>query len=143
MAGQHIQMSTWPDWQKEMVDMLCQGKELKIMMSGRKVGKSIWTQKAIDRLMKDLQSRPVEELVLGESRFAGARYYTVEPVGGNWQEMEQWCTETFGPASDVWDSKNPDNQFMWPECGRWYKNNRKFWFRNERDRDWFILRWNS
>jgi hypothetical protein len=26
---------------------------------------------------------------------------------------------------------------------RWYSNNRKFWFRSERDRDWFIIKWRS
>lgn len=118
-------------------------KELKIMMSGRNVGKSIWTAKAIERLMKDLQNRPVEELMLGEDRFAGARYYTVEPIGGNWIEMEVWCIKTFGPSAEVWDIKSSDTEFMWPEVGRWYKNNRKFWFRNERDRTMFILRWSS
>ena len=118
-------------------------KELKIMMSGHNVGKSIWTAKAIERLMKDLQNRPVEELMLGEDRFAGARYYTVEPIGGNWMDMEVWCIKTFGPSAEVWDIKSSDTEFMWPEVGRWYKNNRKFWFRNERDRTMFILRWSG
>lgn len=117
--------------------------ELKIMMSSRNVGKSIWTAKAIDRLMKDLMSRPVEELVLTESKFCGTKFYTVEPVGGNWKDMEDWCTLTFGTAAEVWDIKSANEQFMWPQFGRWYKNNRKFWFRNERDRTMFILRWSG
>ena len=130
-------------WQLEMLKKMSGFKkgEIAIMTAGRGHGKSYWTGQAIDRLMKDLMNRPVEELVLNESRFAGARYYTVEPIGGNWLEMESWCTQTFGVASSVWDSVNPESQFVWPECGRWYKNNRKFWFRNEADRTLFVMKW--
>ena len=129
------------DWQDELVNAVMQGKELKIMMAGRNVGKSTFNATALKRLLNDMLNRPVEELQLGESTVYGARFYTVEPIGGNWIEMERWCKKVFGDAADVWDSKNPDNQFMWPEVGRWYMNNRKFWFRNERDRTMFILRW--
>lgn len=117
--------------------------ELKITMSGRNAGKSIWTSKAIERLMNDLMNRPIEELVLGEGRVSGARFYTVEPVGGNWLDMETWCVETFGTASDVWNIAHGNDTFIWPEDGRWYKNDRKFWFRNVKDRDWFVIRWNA
>lgn len=117
--------------------------EMAVMMSGRRLGKSVFTQQAIDRLIRDLNNRPVEELVLGEERFAGARFYTVEPVGGNWMDMEVWCIKTFGPSAEVWDLKSSNTEFMWPVVGRWYKNNRKFWFRKERDRTMFIMRWSS
>lgn len=128
-------------WQEELINDLTHGREIKLMMAGRRVGKSVFTAQAIKRLMDDLNNRPVEDLVLAESRFAGARYYTVEPIGGNWIEMERWCKKVFGDAAEVWDSKNPSNQFMWPEIGRWYMNNRKFWFREEKDRTMFVLRW--
>lgn len=128
-------------WQLKLIDSISKGKEVKIMATGRQTGKSYWTAQAINRLMRDLTNRPVEELVLGESKFSGARYYTVEPVGGNWVEMEAWCIESFGPSAEVWDIKTSEEQFIWPELGRWYKNNRKFWFRNERDRTLFIMKW--
>ena len=116
-------------------------QEIKLLMSGRNTGKSVWTQKAIDRLIKDLNSRPVEELVLSEGRFHGSRFYCIEPIGGNWMDMEVWCIKTFGPSAEVWDIKTTNESFIWPENGRWYKNNRKFWFRNEKDRTMSILRW--
>lgn len=49
-----------------------------------------------------------------------------------WNEMIDWAIETFGPTpvDGVW---TPD--------ARWYINNAKFWFREEKDREWFILRW--
>jgi hypothetical protein len=134
------------EYQKKLWDKIASGGfkpgELVMMHSGRGLGKSVLsTQQAIDRLLKDLMQRPVEELVLGEGRFHGARFYTVEPVGGNWLDMQVWCTSTFGEAAEVWELKSTDEQFMWPEVGRWYANNRKFWFRNEADRTLFVLKW--
>lgn len=80
---------------------------------------------------------PISELVLDERTLHGSRYYTVEPVGGSWSEMEEWCYETFGAPGEVWEFAN----FVWPALPRWVQNNRKFWFRNEKDRTWFVMRW--
>lgn len=113
--------------------------ELTVMMAGRNVGKSTFSAAALHRLMKDIYERPLEDLVLSEGKVFGARYYTIEPVGGNWKHMEDWCKQAFGNPAEVWEAQD----FMWPEVGRWYMNNRKFWFRNEKDRDWFIIRWQS
>jgi len=95
------------------------------------------SMQAVKRLMDDLANRPLEEIVLSEGKVFGARYYTAQPIGGNWREMEEWCVSSFGDAATIWEAHN----FMWPDCGRWYMNDRKFWFRNERDRTMFILRW--
>ena len=105
---------------------------------GRQHGKS-WATQAYKRLMDDLQNKPVEALICDEGKVYGARYYTVEPVGGVWYEMETWCMDTFGTTTgSIWaDGTAPE------PAQRWYMNNRKFWFRNAKDRDWFILRWNS
>lgn len=90
------------------------------------------------------------ELELSEGRIGGAKYYVVRPWPGptihihgintspgiTWRELEHWAIETFGPAiGSIW-SASPDLI-----CGRWYMNNSKFWFRNEADRTFFILRW--
>ena len=75
------------------------------------------------------------ELELSEGRVYGARYLTVHPNNGwHWDEMMAWMVETFGPSAvdGVW---TPDM--------RWYANNAKFWFRDAKDRDWFILRWSN
>lgn len=128
-------------WQEQIVNGIMQGREIKLMMAGRRTGKSMFSAQALQRLWDDITNRPIEDLVLDERKFAGARFYTVEPVGGNWLDMETWCVETFGEAAEVWDLKSSSEQFIWPQVGRWYKNDRRFWFRHEKDRTLFILKW--
>ena len=83
------------------------------------------------------------KLEIDEGRIFGARYYTVHPVPGwdltydwggvdTWNEMMEWCVATFGPAPE---------DGIWTPGSRWYANNARFWFRNEADRNWFLLRW--
>ena len=113
--------------------------EMVVMMASRRTGKS--QVAAFTRLWQDIfkVNQKVSDIKLGEGTVYGSRYYTVEPIGGNWLEMETWCVETFGEGSRaLWGEKKA------PEpARRWYANNRKFWFRNKKDRDWFIIRWNS
>ncbi len=125
-------------WQQRALDKMksFNGKGT-IQITGRQTGKS--QMAAYKRLFDDVFERPVENLLLSEGTVYGSRYYTVEPVGGNWHKMEIWCYETFGNAGDrdkIWGEKKA------PEpAHRWYMNNRKFWFRNEKDRTMFIMKW--
>ena len=113
--------------------------EMMIMSAGRQLGKSLLNGQALQRVMDDIMERPVEDLKLSQGTVYGARYYTVEPIGGNWKDMEEWCGQTFGdPGDRIWDSGPAPLP-----AKRWYMNNRKFWFRHEKDRDWFILKWRS
>ena len=127
-------------WQGELVRGLMQGREIKLTMVGRQTGKS-----QLNRLIQDLTrfgnesyTLPIQELVLSEGTVYGSRYYCVEPVGGVWQDMEVWCLDTYGnPGTHLWGYSAPQ------PLERWYMNNSKFWFRTQKDRDWFIMRWNS
>jgi hypothetical protein len=113
-------------------------KSKRAMSVARQSGKSHLTTYQLKRLMDDMLNRPVEDLVLSEGQVYGSRYYCVEPVGGSWHEMEHWSHETFGGIAGVsiWaEEKAPE------PAQRWYMNNRKFWFRDEKDRTMFILRW--
>jgi hypothetical protein len=75
------------------------------------------------------------KLELSEGRVYGSRYLTVHPENGwHWNEMMQWMVDTFGPTA---------HDGVWTPNMRWYANNAKFWFRNEKDLNWFILRWSS
>jgi hypothetical protein len=128
-------------WQQRALESITQykGRGL-VQITGRNTGKSHWTNVAIKRLMDDLNSQPISDLILSEGTVYGSRYYCIEPMGGNWLDMEVWCTRTFGETGSIWqETKN-----LTPEPHkRWYMNNRKFWFKDIKDRDWFILRWRS
>jgi hypothetical protein len=132
-----------PWQQKILVDIESGGLkpgEMAIMMSGRNIGKSTLTSAVFKRMWDDINKpRPITDLILGESPVHGSRYYTVQPEGGSWAEMEEWCKQTYGEPGDMWESSD----WCWPESARWLQNNRKFWFRKEADRDWFIMRWRS
>ena len=76
-------------------------------------------------------------MLLGHGTVYGARYYTVAPPLFNvaWREMNVWCQATFGPSTgSIWATIQEPGE-------RWYQNNAKFWFRDEADRTWFLLRW--
>jgi len=85
------------------------------------------------------------DMKIDEGRYHGARYYTVEPqisweptnelssiIG--WMDLEKWCIMTFGPAGLVWEVNESGAQ-------RWYINGAKFWFREKKDLEWFVLKW--
>ena len=73
------------------------------------------------------------ELVMDEGRVHGARYLTVHPKNGSsWNEMMERMVDSFGPSAV---------DGVWTPNMRWYANNSKFWFREAKDRDWFVLRW--
>ena len=126
-------------WQQDMLKKMSGFKksELMVMAAGRQTGKSYFTQYTIDRLMRDLNSQPITDLVLSEGTVYGSRYHCVEPIGGNWREMEQWSIKTYGEVGSVWRA----DKWVEEPAQRWYANNRKFWFRNEADRTMFILKW--
>jgi len=124
-------------WQKDLLKKMTQYKGRgMVQITGRNAGKS-YSAQALKRLWEDIAWSPVQNIVLAEGKVYGSRYYTAEPIGGNWREMEAWCLEHFGSAGEhIWgESKAPE------PAQRWYMNNRKFWFRSEQDRMIFVLKW--
>lgn len=73
-------------------------------------------------------------LEYGTGKVYGHDYLSVAPMNaeGKWRDMMAWMVTTFGPTAKY--ELRPADQ-------RWYVNNAKFWFRNAKDRDWFVLRW--
>ena len=71
-------------------------------------------------------------LDLDEGTVFGEKYITVRPFLYNWFDMEIWCLTQFGSVP---------KDGVWTPGARWYMNNRKFWFRNDADLSWFLLRW--
>jgi hypothetical protein len=47
-----------------------------------------------------------------------------------WHDMVVWMNNTFGYSPDLREAN-----------ARWYVDSGKFWFRDARDRDWFVLKW--
>ncbi len=130
-------MNIYP-WQLDLLDKMTRykGRGL-IQVTGRNSGKNAVSAAALQRLMNDIYSRPIEDIMLSEGKIYGARYYTAEPVGGNWREMEAWCYQMFGNSGDnLWGEKKAPKP-----AERWYMNNRKFWFRSETDRIMFVMKW--
>lgn len=81
------------------------------------------------------------KMELSEGRVYGARFLTVKPLfyadtatwfSKEWKELEDWCGQTFGPTPE---------DGIWTPGARWYINNSKFYFRDEKDMEWFLLRW--
>jgi hypothetical protein len=70
----------------------------------------------------------------GRGTICGQEYLSVAPMNAEaqWSAMMQWMVNTFGPTP--FDS-------IWTPDQRWHVNNAKFWFRDAKDRDWFVLRW--
>ena len=72
-------------------------------------------------------------LVFSQGHVYGDEYHGVHPVtGSQWHDMMQWIVDTFGPSAI---------DGVWTPNMRWYANNAKFWFRNEKDLTMFVLRW--
>ena len=131
-------MDLYP-WQKHMLSGIAKG-ELKVISMARNTGKSHFSAAALKRLMDDLyKEHPVTDLIVSTGTILGAKYHTVQPIGGSWTSMVAWCKDTFGDPAEIWEAHN----FLWPDCGRWYEKDRTFWFRTQKDLDWFILRWRS
>lgn len=96
-------------------------------------------QQAAAQMAKDIDDELLmstmgwHKIELSEGRVYGARYLTVHPNNGwHWNEMMEWMVATFGPSAE---------DGVWTPGMRWYANNAKFWFRNEKDLTMFLLRW--
>jgi hypothetical protein len=92
-----------------------------------------------DRIAQDIDQQVLMSAMgwsafeLSEGRVYGARYLTVHPTNGaRWNEMMAWMVGTFGPSAD---------DGIWTPDQRWYANNAKFWFRDTKDLEWFLLKW--
>ena len=125
-------------WQMNVLNKLQGVKkgELSMITAGRRSGKSMLGSHAFQRLWDELHNRPVERLILSEGTVYGSPYYCVEPVGGSWLEMEKWALRTYGESTvSIYGENVPE------PAQRWYMNNRKFWFRDDRDRLMFVIKW--
>ena len=74
----------------------------------------------------------LKQLVTGYAEQQPDYPYWVQPCHYDkfeWAAIDKWIRETMGDTD--WSTPG----------GRWVGSNRKYWFRNEADRTFFILRW--
>jgi hypothetical protein len=70
---------------------------------------------------------------ISEGTVYGQKYLGVHPTSGNrWNDMMTWMVDSFGPTAQ---------DGVWTADQRWYANNARFWFRDKKDLEWFMLRW--
>lgn len=120
------------DWQKDLLKQVKPGQTLNVMTAGRNVGKSQLANYA--KLWNEIYYKEMPTYTLTEGKVFDEPYYVVKLFGYNWAEVEEWCTESFGPTP---------KEGVWEPHGRWYANNAALWFREAKDRDWFVMRWGS
>lgn len=63
-------------------------------------------------------------------------YHQVTPIvsAGEWNTMIEWCVNTYGPSG------TEESPGVWSMDERWYANNAKFLFKDKKDLEWFMLR---
>jgi hypothetical protein len=81
------------------------------------------------------------KLSIDEGTVYGLQYYNVTPYCNMtetipWDDIEKWCTNSFGTSG------TPDYPGIWTPYERWYVNTARFWFKDKKDLEWFLLRWN-
>jgi len=92
-----------------------------------------------EKMSKDIDTEIVMSALgwmsfeLSEGTVYGKKYMTVHPSNTyDWNELMAWMEHSFGPTA---------HDGVWTPGMRWYANNAKFWFRNKKDLEWFLLRW--
>ena len=93
---------------------------------------SIDTNSIFDIYSKDQK----DQMTIGYSPEYNQPYWAEPTLGGpfsrrhkKYQEIHDWAIKTFGDSNDKWN--NP----------RWSASNRKYWFKYEKDRTLFVMKW--
>jgi hypothetical protein len=73
----------------------------------------------------------LNRLPVNKYKFSRAKWYVAEFDWGQQTEVIKWCKQQFGPKPE-----NPDAWSRW--C---HKSWTEIHFRDEKDYQWFILRW--
>ena len=104
-------------------------KKKRAMAAGRQFGKTGLTT---DQIWWDEMWNNTPRLETGYADNQPKWPYWVRPCNyseSEWQAMSVWITDTMGNSN--WSVEN----------ARWVGSDRKYWFRDERDRTLFLLKW--
>lgn len=123
-----------PKYQQDLLDKVRSMPKNKVINISRQAGKSTvianWAR-TLEEFAQGYKLEPSVGTVFGQD------YFCIKPVGFIWNgivwtEFENWCIESFGPTP---------KDGVWTADARWYANDGQFWFRDEKDRTMFVLRW--
>jgi len=99
------------------------------MLKKRAMSEAKWVSELADQFIRDLTTKRLDVGYAGSQ----PKYpYWVRPLNYSireWDEMDDWVIDTIGYSD--WSV----------EHSRWVGSDQKYWFRDERDRTMFILRW--
>lgn len=141
-------------WQMEILKNLSGGiaaGTMNVFSAGRQTGKSSMTLKVLKNRYYGATERTFwadtnlcKEIVFPQPtkpkyQFSRAKWYTAQLPGyATWRYSDEynsiiaWCNETFGP--------HPKKQDAW---SRWYVGLGFINFRDQKDYQWFVLRWGA
>jgi hypothetical protein len=99
------------------------------MFKKRAMAEARWVSELADQWITEINMKRLET---GYADNQPKYPYWVKPLNysaDEWLDMSDWIIDTMGYSD--WSI----------EHGRWIGSDRKYWFRDERDRTMFILRW--
>lgn len=84
--------------------------------------------------MTSADLKPMKKITCEDLTFGSITFYKVVTEGYDFDELNEWCNQTFGPPRTGPDPYNKHN---------WFISSGEFHFHEEKYRDWFVLRWSS
>lgn len=86
-------------------------------------------------IVSDEPSPSKLKIAIGKEKFGDCHYWVQVTVPGLFSERLEKNLEI-----DAWVEKTYGSKSTWG-YGRWTGADGRYWFKEEKDRDWFILRW--
>jgi hypothetical protein len=126
-------------YQQALWDRLNQGGfkqgQMTLYSARQHTGKSLYQKMVINKLYG---TNLCKEILLPmkpapKYKFSRAKWYEADYDWIHYDEVRKWCTEQFGP--------HPTQQDAWSRWDHRYEG--KIYFRDQKDYNWFILRWGT
>jgi hypothetical protein len=75
-----------------------------------------------------------KKIVCEDLTFGSMTFYKVVTEGYDFDELNEWCNQTFGPPRTGPDPKN---------IHKWFISGGEIYFDEAKHREWFILKWSA
>lgn len=75
-----------------------------------------------------------KRIICEDLKFGNMTFYKVVTEGYDFDELNEWCNQTFGPPRVGPDAYNKH---------KWFISGGEFYFHEEKNRSWFVLKWSS